>query len=101
MRRVTPPISPPFELAIDTTAPATPDIPEITVNPDGGTPGTALNPGETTRDTTPTLSGSGTPGDIVNIYDGATKIGEPRSMATVTGDWTPPLRCLTAPTISP
>lgn len=38
-------ISPPFELAIDTTAPATPDIPEITVNPDGGTPGTALNPG--------------------------------------------------------
>ncbi|MEC5518630.1 Ig-like domain-containing protein [Enterobacter hormaechei] len=82
-------ISPPFELAIDTTAPATPDIPEITVNPDGGTPGTALNPGETTRDTTPTLSGSGTPGDIVNIYDGATKIGE----AEIDGDgnwsWTP------------
>ncbi|WP_448657140.1 BapA/Bap/LapF family large adhesin [Enterobacter hormaechei] len=82
-------ISPPFELAIDTTAPATPDIPEITVNPDGGTPGTALNPGETTRDTTPTLSGSGTPGDTVNIYDGATKIGE----AEIDGDgnwsWTP------------
>ncbi|OAE47742.1 Ig-like domain repeat protein [Enterobacter cloacae] len=82
-------ISPPFELAIDTTAPATPDIPDITVNPDGGTPGTALNPGETTRDTTPTLSGSGTPGDTVNIYDGATKIGE----AEIDGDgnwtWTP------------
>ena len=82
-------ISPPFELAIDTTAPATPDIPEITVNPDGGTPGTALNPGETTRDTTPTLSGSGTPGDTVNIYDGDTKIGE----AEIDGDgnwsWTP------------
>lgn len=82
-------ISPPFELAIDTTAPATPDIPEITVNPDGATPGTALNPGETTRDTTPTLSGSGTPGDTVNIYDGATKIGE----AEIDGDgnwsWTP------------
>ncbi|HHN5588234.1 BapA/Bap/LapF family large adhesin [Enterobacter hormaechei] len=82
-------ISPPFELAIDTTAPATPDIPEITVNPDGATPGTALNPGETTRDTTPTLSGSGTPGDTVSIYDGATKIGE----AEIDGDgnwsWTP------------
>lgn len=94
-------ISPPFELAIDTTAPATPDIPEITVNPDGGTPGTALNPGETTRDTTPTLSGSGTPGDTVNIYDGDTKIGE----AEIDGDgnwsWTPTTCCLTAPTISP
>ncbi len=82
-------ISPPFELAIDTTAPATPDIPEITVNPDGATPGTALNLGETTRDTTPTLSGSGTPGDTVSIYDGATKIGE----AEIDGDgnwsWTP------------
>ncbi|MGC0267629.1 Ig-like domain-containing protein, partial [Enterobacter hormaechei] len=82
-------ISPPFELAIDTTAPATPDIPEIIVNPDGATPGTALNPGETTRDTTPTLSGSGTPGDTVSIYDGATKIGE----AEIDGDgnwsWTP------------
>ncbi len=82
-------ISPPFELAIDTTAPATPDIPEITVNPDGGTPGTALNPGETTRDTTPTLSGSGTPGDTVNIYDGATKIGEADVGEDGTWSWTP------------
>ncbi|MWT61446.1 Ig-like domain repeat protein, partial [Escherichia coli] len=82
-------ISPPFELAIDTTAPATPDIPEITVNPDGGTPGTALNPGETTRDTTPTLSGSGTPGDTVNIYDGATKIGEADVGEDGNWSWTP------------
>ncbi|QLA69550.1 BapA prefix-like domain-containing protein [Enterobacter pasteurii] len=82
-------ISPPFELAIDTTAPATPGIPDITVNPDGSTPGTALNPGETTRDTTPTLSGSGTPGDTVNIYDGGTKIGEAEIDADGNWSWTP------------
>ncbi|HGH4635947.1 TPA: BapA/Bap/LapF family large adhesin [Enterobacter bugandensis] len=50
-------ISTPFELTVDTVPPATPDIPAITVNPDGTE--TPLNPGETTRDTTPTLSGTG------------------------------------------
>ena len=86
-------ISPPFVLTIDTIAPDTPAIPDITVNPDGSTPGTALNPGETTRDTTPTLSGTGNPGDVVNIYDGTTKIGE--SLVDGDGNWTwtpnPPL----------
>ncbi|STQ09801.1 putative outer membrane adhesin like protein [Enterobacter cloacae] len=37
-------ISDPFELVIDTVAPATPDTPAITVNPDGSAP-TSLNPG--------------------------------------------------------
>lgn len=73
---------------IDTVAPATPDTPAITVNPDGSAP-TSLNPGETTRDTTPTLSGTGNPGDTVTIYNGTDKIGD----AVVDGDgnwsWTP------------
>ncbi|HDT6029302.1 TPA: type I secretion C-terminal target domain-containing protein, partial [Enterobacter cloacae subsp. cloacae] len=81
-------ISDPFELVIDTVAPATPDTPAITVNPDGSAP-TSLNPGETTRDTTPTLSGTGNPGDTVTIYNGTDKIGD----AVVDGDgnwsWTP------------
>ncbi len=42
---------------------------------------TSLNP-ETTRDTTPTLSGTGNPGDTVTIYNGTDKIGD----AVVDGD---------------
>ena len=79
-------ISPPFELAIDTTAPATPDIPEITVNPDGGTPGTALNPGETTRDTTPTLSGTGQAGTTIHVLNNGVEIGT--TTVDGNGNWT-------------
>ncbi|WP_347116516.1 Ig-like domain-containing protein [Leclercia sp. S52] len=64
-----------FNLVVDTLAPGTPDIPAITVNPEGGGEET-LTSGGSTRDTTPTLSGTGTAGDIVTIYDGTTKIGE-------------------------
>jgi hypothetical protein len=53
---------------VDTVAPATPDSPEITVNPDNAPTGTPLNPGEATRDTSPTLSGTGNAGDTVTIY---------------------------------
>jgi hypothetical protein len=77
-------ISTPFELTVDTVAPATPDIPAITVNPDGTE--TPLNPGETTRDTTPTLSGTGNPGDTVTIYNGGVKIGD--AVVDNTGNWT-------------
>ncbi|MCU6192594.1 BapA/Bap/LapF family large adhesin [Enterobacter sichuanensis] len=81
-------VSDPFELVVDTVAPATPDTPAVTVNPDDTTP-TPLNPGEVTRDTTPTLSGTGNPGDTVTIYNGPDKIGD----AVVDGDgnwsWTP------------
>jgi len=70
--------SPPFSLVIDTIAPVTPDAPDVTVNPDGGTTGTLLNPGDTTRDTTPTLSGEGTAGETVAIYiDGVKKAEVP------------------------
>jgi len=77
-------ISTPFELTVDTVAPSTPDIPAITVNPDGTE--TPLNPGETTRDTTPTLSGSGNPGDTVTIYNGGVKLDD--VLVDGTGNWT-------------
>ncbi|WP_320726661.1 BapA/Bap/LapF family large adhesin [Enterobacter sp. 118C5] len=77
-------ISTPFELTVDTVPPATPDIPAITVNPDGTE--TPLNPGETTRDTTPTLSGTGNPGDTVTIYNGGTKLDD--VLVDGTGNWT-------------
>ena len=77
-------VSSPFVLTVDTVAPATPDIPAITVNPDGTE--TPLNPGETTRDTTPTLSGTGNPGDTVTIYDGGVKLDD--VVVDGTGNWT-------------
>lgn len=77
-------ISSPFVLTVDTVAPATPDIPTITVNP-GGTE-ILLNPGETTRDTTPTLSGTGNPGDTVTIYNGGVKLDD--VLVDGTGNWT-------------
>lgn len=77
-------ISTPFELTVDTVPPATPDIPAITVNPDGTE--TPLNPGETTRDTTPTLSGTGNPGDTVTIYNGGVKLDD--VLVDGTGNWT-------------
>ena len=77
-------ISSAFTLTVDTVAPATPDIPAITVNPDGTE--TSLNPGETTRDTTPTLSGTGTPGDTVTIYNGGVKLDD--VVVDGTGNWT-------------
>lgn len=82
-------ISTPFTLTIDTVAPATPDIPAITVNPDGGATQTPLNPGETTRDTTPTLSGTGTAGDTVTIYNGGVKIGDAVVDGSGNWSWTP------------
>ncbi|WP_395278777.1 BapA/Bap/LapF family large adhesin [Enterobacter bugandensis] len=77
-------ISTPFELTVDTVPPATPEIPAITVNPDGTE--TQLNPGETTRDTTPTLSGTGNPGDTVTIYNGGVKLDD--VLVDGTGNWT-------------
>ncbi|WP_333855474.1 Ig-like domain-containing protein, partial [Leclercia sp.] len=82
-------ISGTFNLVVDTVAPATPDIPDITVNPDGSEE-TAITGGGSTRDTTPTLSGTGTEGDIVTIYDGTTKIGETTIPAGGIWTWTPP-----------
>lgn len=82
-------VSSPFVLTVDTVAPATPDTPAITVNPDGGAIQTPLNPGETTRDTTPTLSGTGTAGDTVTIYDSGVKIGDTVVDSNGNWSWTP------------
>ncbi|QVV61185.1 BapA/Bap/LapF family large adhesin [Leclercia sp. Colony189] len=78
-----------FNLVVDTLAPNTPALPEITVNPDGGEEA-ILTSGGSTRDTTPTLSGTGTEGDIVTIYDGTTKIGETTVQPDGSWSWTPP-----------
>ena len=78
-----------FNLVVDTLAPGTPGIPAITVNPEGGAEET-LTSGGSTRDTTPTLSGTGTEGDIVTIYDGTTPIGETTVQPGGTWSWTPP-----------
>ncbi|MEL4871182.1 BapA/Bap/LapF family large adhesin [Pantoea agglomerans] len=83
-------VSSPFVLTVDTVAPATPDTPAITVNPDGGVIQTPLNPGEITRDTTPTLSGTGTAGDTVTIYGNGVKIGDAVVDNTGNWSWTPP-----------
>ncbi|WP_336214425.1 BapA/Bap/LapF family large adhesin [Enterobacter sp. P82] len=82
-------VSSPFVLTVDTVAPATPDTPAITVNPDGGAVQTPLNPGEITRDTTPTLSGTGTAGDTVTIYDSGVKIGDTVVDSNGNWSWTP------------
>ena len=81
-------ITGPFNLVIDTVAPATPQAPAIEVNPEGTDPA-PLNPGETTRDTTPTLSGTGNPGDTVTIYNGTAPIGTATVDPEGNWSWTP------------
>ncbi|MGK4352154.1 BapA/Bap/LapF family large adhesin [Enterobacter sichuanensis] len=81
-------VTDPFELVVDTVAPATPDTPAVTVNPDDTTP-TPLNPGEVTRDTTPTLSGTGEAGDTVAIYIGGVKVDEVPVGSDGNWSWTP------------
>jgi VCBS repeat-containing protein len=77
-----------FTLVIDTVAPTTPGTPVITVNPDG--PDVILQPGGVTRDTTPTLTGTGgNEGDVITIYNGTDKIGEAVVQAGGGWTWTP------------
>ncbi|WP_286808187.1 BapA/Bap/LapF family large adhesin [Leclercia sp. UBA2479] len=80
--------STPVNLVIDTTAPETPAAPAVTANPDGTTP-TDLSSGSTTRDTTPTLSGSGTEGDIITIYNGDEVLDTVTIPAGGVWTWTP------------
>ncbi|MCU6668731.1 Ig-like domain-containing protein [Enterobacteriaceae bacterium H4N4] len=77
-----------FNLVVDTVAPLTPAIPAVSVNPDGD-PGETLSSGSSTRDTSPTLTGNGTAGDIVSIYNGADKIGETTIQSGGGWSWTP------------
>ncbi|MFY9995003.1 MAG: BapA/Bap/LapF family large adhesin [Leclercia sp.] len=77
-----------FNLVVDTTTPGIPGLPTVTVNPDGE-PGVVLKSGDSTRDTTPTLSGTGTAGDIVTIYNGSDKLGETTIQPDGKWSWTP------------
>ena len=62
-------------ITVDTTAP-TASTPQLAVASDSGTVGDGL-----TNDTTPALTGTGTAGETVTVYDGATAVGT----ATVDG----------------
>ncbi len=62
-----------FTLTVDTTPSSIPTIGSVHDNV--GSIQKDLSPGDTTDDTTPALTGTGTPGDSVNIYDNGTKIG--------------------------
>jgi len=77
----------PVVIEVDTTAPDTPEVPAVTANPDG-TP-TELSSGSTTRDTTPTLSGTGTEGDVVTIYNGDQVLDTVTIPAGGVWTWTP------------
>lgn len=75
-------------ITVDLTPPTQPAIGSVT---DDVAPGTGtLTSGQTTNDTRPTLSGSGTNGETITIYDGDTPIGQ---VQVVNGAWsfTPPI----------
>ena len=76
-----------FQVSIDSTAPTQPSLTGLSVNDDVGLIQGKLSSGDTTDDTTPTLSGSGaTPGELIKVYDGTNFVGS----ATVgaDGNWT-------------
>ncbi|MDY0833802.1 Ig-like domain-containing protein, partial [Pseudomonas sp. SED1] len=79
-------------LEIDTSAPGFPDTPTIgAITDDVGADQGPLNDGDSTDDTTPTLSGGGLAlGDTVDIYDGGELIGTADVLADGTWSFTPP-----------
>lgn len=76
-----------FNVVVDTIAPDAPSTPVVTVNPDGTD--VILAPGQPTRDTTPTLSGTGTKGDVITIYNGNAVLGTAEVDDTGHWSWTP------------
>ncbi|EGT4257078.1 BapA prefix-like domain-containing protein [Citrobacter amalonaticus] len=74
-------------ITVDLTPPEQPSIGSVT---DDVAPGTGtLTSGQTTNDPRPTLSGNGTNGETITIYDGSTPVGQ---VQVVNGTWsfTPP-----------
>ncbi|HEM6741516.1 TPA: BapA prefix-like domain-containing protein [Citrobacter farmeri] len=70
------------DITVDLTPPTPPVIGSVT---DDVAPGTGtLSSGQTTNDPRPTLSGSGTNGETITIYDGNTPIGQ---VQVVNGAW--------------
>ena len=82
----TSPRSDPLVLTIDTAIPATPGL-ALTPASDSGTPGDGI-----TNITTPSVFGTGVPGDTISLFNGSIQVGT----ATVTGDgtWTAITRIL-------
>ena len=70
-------------ITIDTDAPAAPAVPVITDSVSQITGPVA--DGETTNDPRPVLSGTGTPNDVITIYDSVDG-GTPAAVGTVTVD---------------
>ena len=75
--------SQPVTITIDTDAPAAPAVPVITDSVSQITGPVA--DGETTNDPRPVLSGTGTPNDVITIYDSVDG-GTPTAVGTVTVD---------------
>ncbi|CAN7198747.1 Ig-like domain-containing protein [Caballeronia sp. LjRoot34] len=73
--------SPATAVVVDTTTPAKPSTPVLTDDSNASIPA-----GSTSSDGHPHISGTGTAGNIVNVYDGATLIGS--AVVDVTGKWT-------------
>ena len=73
-----------YAIVLDTTAPARPGVP--TANDDQGAVQGPVANGGTTDDSTPTLSGSGTPGDTVKVFDNGVLLGSASVQAN--GSWT-------------
>ncbi|KNC06099.1 hypothetical protein AC791_19155 [Klebsiella sp. RIT-PI-d] len=84
------PASAAFVIVVDTTAPLTPVLNAVTDDvPDGIGD---LTSGQQTNDTQPALSGSGTPGDTITVYDGIDNaLGT--TLVDANGNWsfTPPV----------
>ena len=72
--------SPAFALTIDATAPATPPAPALVPASDSGTPADGF-----TNVTRPTITGRGTAGDTVTLYDGVMLAGSTTVCAD--GSW--------------
>ncbi|CAN7196949.1 Ig-like domain-containing protein [Caballeronia sp. LjRoot31] len=73
--------STPIVVVVDTTTPAKPSTPVLTDDSNASIPA-----GSTSSDGHPHISGTGTAGNIVKVYDGATPIGS--AVVDGTGKWT-------------
>ena len=81
-------ISPPLSFTVDTTAPTTPIAPPNALDDQGAVTG-PINDGDSTDDTLPEFTGTGTPGDTITLYDGATAVGTTQVLADGTWSVTP------------
>ncbi|WP_240933129.1 Ig-like domain-containing protein [Diaphorobacter sp. HDW4B] len=73
-----------FGLTIDVTSPSVPTI--ESVGDDVGTQQVDLGQGASTDDTTPTIHGTGTAGELINIYDNGSLVGS--TAVDANGQWT-------------